>query len=181
MVEMMPDLQQDPNSFRGKSSLFMLICGCIACLLIAVPARHFLLRYASRPTDASPLYQGGNNAPFITSSDPVVEKMVQVAELSENDLVYDFGCGDGRIVIGATLATGCRGIGLDIDPQRVAEARENVRANRLENRVEIHQQDIFTVDVSNADVAMMYLLPWMMNELVPQFDKMKPGARIVSH
>jgi SAM-dependent methyltransferase len=177
----MHESQQEPNSSRVKFIPFRWIGACVACLLIAVAARHFLIQYASRSSDGSTLYQGGNNAPFITSADLVVEKMVEVAELSEDDLVYDLGCGDGRIVISAALATGCRGIGFDIDPQRVAEARESVRANALEDRVEIREQDIFKVDLSNADVALMYLLPWMMNELVPQFDKMKPGSRIVSH
>lgn len=178
---MKQESQQDPKPFQVRFSRLRLVGTCFACLLIAVAVRHSLIYFTSRPIDGSTLYQGGNNAPFITSADLVIEKMVEVAELSENDLVYDLGCGDGRILISAALASGCRGIGFDIDPQRVAEARENVRANGLEDRVEIREQDIFKLDLGNADVALMYLLPWMMNELVPQFDQMKPGARIVSH
>ncbi len=85
------------------------------------------------------------------------------------------------MVITAALKTGCTGVGFDIVPLRVAEARENARLHDVEDRVQIVEQDIFTVDLSKADVAMMYLLPWMMNKLVPQFDQMKPGCRIVSH
>jgi predicted RNA methylase len=111
----------------------------------------------------------------------VVEKMVELARLTPDDVAYDLGCGDGRIVITATLKTGCRGVGFDIDPQRVAEARENVKRHQVEERAQIVEQDLFTVDLSQADAAVMYLLPWMMNKLLPQFEQMKPGCRIVSH
>ena len=107
--------------------------------------------------------------------------MVDMGRPAEGELVYDLGCGDGRIVITAALKTKCTGVGFDIDPERVAEARENATLQNLADRVQIVEQDIFTVDLSKADVAMMYLLPWMMNKLVPQFEQMKPGCRIVSH
>ena len=107
--------------------------------------------------------------------------MVELAGLKADDLVYDLGCGDGRIVITAAGRTGCRGVGFDIDPRRVAEARENARQHAVDQRVEFVEQDIFTVDLSKADVAMMYLLPWMMDRLLPQFQQMKEGCRIVSH
>jgi len=110
-----------------------------------------------------------------------VQKMVELARVGPDDVVYDLGCGDGRIVIATALETGCRGYGFDIDAQRVAEARENLKRHDLQDRVQIVEQDLFTVDLSQADVAMMYLLPWMMNKLVPQFEQMKPGCRIVSH
>jgi len=123
----------------------------------------------------------GRNAPFIKSPDAVTDKMVEMADLRTDDVVYDLGCGDGRLVITAALASGCRGIGFDIDPERVAEARENVRLHGVEHLVEIRQQDIFTLDLSEADVILMYLLPWMNKRLIPQFQQMKPGSRIISH
>jgi SAM-dependent methyltransferase len=123
----------------------------------------------------------GSNAPFITTPDPMVEKMVEVAELTPDDLVYDLGCGDGRIVITAALRSGCRGVGFDIDPVRVAEARENVKQHGVEHLVEIREQDVFTVDMQEADVAMFYLLPWMIKKMIPQFQEMQPGSRLVSH
>lgn len=123
----------------------------------------------------------GLPAPFITSNQPIVEKMVELAELSEDDLVYDLGCGDGRIVITAAFVSGCRGVGFDIAPERVAESQENARHQKVDDRVTFKEQDVFTVDLSEADVAMAYLLPWMLDKLRPQFAKMKPGARIVLH
>jgi SAM-dependent methyltransferase len=123
----------------------------------------------------------GLNAPFITSSDPVVDKMIELAELTADDVAYDLGCGDGRIIIAAALKTGCRGVGFDIDPQRVAEARENAKQHGVEHLVEIREQDVFTVDMREADVALFYLLPWMAKKLIPQFQQMKPGSRLISH
>ena len=107
--------------------------------------------------------------------------MVELADLREEEVVYDLGCGDGRILIAAVKASGGIGVGFDHDPDRVAEARDRAKEQLVEQRVEFIEQDIFTVDLSKADVAMMYLLPWMMNKLVPQFEKMRPGCRIVSH
>jgi SAM-dependent methyltransferase len=123
----------------------------------------------------------GRNAPFITTSDPIIDKMVEMAALTKDDVAYDLGCGDGRIIIAASLKTGCRGVGFDIDPKRVAEARENVKQHGLENLVEIREQDIFTVDMREADAVLYYLLPWMGKKLIPQFQQMKPGSRIISH
>jgi SAM-dependent methyltransferase len=123
----------------------------------------------------------GRNAPFITSPDPVVDRMIEMADLKPGDLALDLGCGDGRIIITAARKTGCRGIGYDIDPQRVAEARENVKLHGVEHLVEIRQQDIFTADLREADVVLMYVLPWMTRKLIPQLRQLQPGARIVSH
>lgn len=123
----------------------------------------------------------GLNAPFITTADAIVDKMVEQAELSKDDVVFDLGCGDGRLVITAALKHGCRGVGIDIDPERVAEAKANAKLHGVDHLVEIREQDVFQVDLSEADAILMYLLPWMTKRLVPQFQKMKPGSRIVSH
>lgn len=123
----------------------------------------------------------GLNAPFITTPDAVTDKMIDVAEIAENDVVYDLGCGDGRLVITAAMKRGCRGVGIDIDPERVAEARANAKLHGVDHLVEIREQDVFTVDLREADVILMYLLPWMTKRLVPQFQEMKPGSRIVAH
>ena len=123
----------------------------------------------------------GLNAPFIKTQDEVTDKMVEVAQLTADDVVYDLGCGDGRLVITAALKHGCRGVGFDIDPLRVAEATENVKLHGVEHLVEIREQDVFTVDLQKADVVLMYLLPWMLKKLVPQLQEMQPGSRIVSH
>ncbi len=123
----------------------------------------------------------GLNAPFITTDDAIVDKMVELAELTADDVVYDLGCGDGRLVITAALRSGCRGVGIDIDPERVAEARANVELHGVADLVEIREQDVFAVDLREADVILMYLLPWMTKKLIPQFQQMPAGSRIVSH
>ena len=123
----------------------------------------------------------GLNAPFITSPDAVVDQMVEMADLKVGDVAYDLGCGDGRIIITAAMKTGCRGIGCDLDPERIAEARRNAKLHGVEHLVEFRQQDIFTVDLSEADAVLMYLLPWMTRKLIPQFRQMQPGSRIISH
>lgn len=153
----------------------------LICLIVGLLGRHLLLTLATRPLDRPSPPRRRLNAPFITSPDPVVAKMVELARLTSDDLVYDLGCGDGRIAIRASLETGCRAVGFDIDPERVAEARENVQQHGVADRVQIIEQDLFTADLSQADAAMMYLLPWMMNKLLPQFEQMRPGCRIVSH
>lgn len=121
------------------------------------------------------------NAPFITSSDAVVDKMVEMAELTSDDVAYDLGCGDGRIIITAALKTGCRGVGFEIDPEIAAKARENVKLHGVEGLVEIKQQDIFTVDLKPANAVLFYLLPQMNKKLIPQLQQMRPGSRVISH
>jgi ribosomal protein L11 methylase PrmA len=107
--------------------------------------------------------------------------MLELAKITKNDLVYDLGCGDGRIVVTAAKKYGCKAIGYDIDPQRVKESQENVRKNGVEQLVKIEQKDIFTLDLSKANVITLYLLPELNVALIPQLEKLKPGSRIVSH
>ena len=111
----------------------------------------------------------------------VVSKMLQMAQIQKDDLIYDLGCGDGRILVLAAQKYGCRGVGYDIDPERVIASRENVKKHHVENLVTIIQADIFQVDISKADVFPIYLLPEMNRKLLPQFDKVKPGSRVVCH
>ncbi|HUY88853.1 MAG TPA: methyltransferase domain-containing protein [Pirellulales bacterium] len=121
------------------------------------------------------------NAPYISTSAEVVDRMLELASLGPDDVVYDLGCGDGRILVTAAKRYGCRSFGYDINPERVAEARENARQNGVEELVEIGQRDILTLDLSKATVVTMYLLPRLNKELIPQLDKLRPGARVVSH
>jgi tRNA A58 N-methylase Trm61 len=107
--------------------------------------------------------------------------MIETAQIEADDLVYDLGCGDGRLVITAAVQKGCRGIGFDIEPERVAEAQANVKLHDVESLVEIRLQDVFKVDLSEADVVLMYLLPQMLRDLKPQFAQCRPGTRLVSH
>jgi ribosomal protein L11 methylase PrmA len=111
----------------------------------------------------------------------VIDKMLQTASIQKSDLVYDLGCGDGRIVVSAAKRYGCRGVGYDISPQRIEESLENVRKNQVGHLVKIEKQDIFTLDLSPVNVIMLYLLPSMNKKLIPQLEKLRPGSRIVSH
>ena len=118
---------------------------------------------------------------FVPTPQEAVDRMLQLAEVKKGDLVYDLGCGDGRIVVTAAKKYGARGIGFDVDPQRIKESTENVRTNGVEKLVQIKQQDIFTLDLSKADVVTLYLLPSLNVKLIPQLKKLKPGARIISY
>ncbi|NIP22303.1 MAG: methyltransferase domain-containing protein [Phycisphaerae bacterium] len=118
---------------------------------------------------------------FVPTPQDVVDKMLELAEVTKDDLIYDLGCGDGRIVVTAAKKYGCRAIGYDIDPNRVKESRANVAKNNVGHLVSIEQKDIFTLDLSTANVITLYLLPKLNVKLIPQLEKLKPGSRIVSH
>jgi ribosomal protein L11 methylase PrmA len=111
----------------------------------------------------------------------VVEKMLELAEVRKGDVVYDLGCGDGRILVAAAKKYGARAFGWDIDLKLVKEARENAVQNHVADSVTIELGDLFQVDLSKADVVTLYLLPELNVRLVPHLEKMKPGSRIVSH
>ena len=118
---------------------------------------------------------------FVPTPQDVVDKMLEVAKVTKDDIVWDLGCGDGRIVVTAAKKFGAKGVGYDVDPQRIKESNENVKKNKVEDLVKIEQEDIFTLDLSKANVITLYLLPSLNVKLIPQLEKMKPGSRIVSH
>ena len=118
---------------------------------------------------------------YVPTPQAVVDKMLELAEVKKGDVVYDLGCGDGRIVVTAAKKFGVKAIGFDIDPQRIKEATENVKKNKVEDLVTIKQADIFTLDLTEASVVTLYLLPNLNVKLMPQLAKLKPGSRIVSH
>lgn len=118
---------------------------------------------------------------YVPTPQAVVDKMLELAEVKTGDVVYDLGCGDGRIVVTAAKKYGVKAIGYDIDPQRVKEARENVQKNGVEHLVRIEEADIFTLDLRGASVVTLYLLPTLNVRLMPQLAQLQPGSRIVSH
>jgi predicted RNA methylase len=118
---------------------------------------------------------------YVPSPPEVVDKMLELADLKKDDVLYDLGCGDGRIVIAAAKKYKCKAVGIEIDPQLVHEARDKVKAEGLEKLVEIQEGDIFKTDLEPASVVTMYLLDHLNAKLVPQLQKLKPGTRIVSH
>jgi ribosomal protein L11 methylase PrmA len=122
------------------------------------------------------------DVPYVPTPTAVVEAMLKVAKVGKNDILYDLGSGDGRIVITAARNFGTRGVGIDIDPERVREANANAKTAGVTNRVRFMQQDIFQTDFREATVVSLYLLPDINLKLRPQlFKQLKPGTRVVSH
>ncbi len=118
---------------------------------------------------------------YVPTPQPAVDRMLEMAKIEKGDLLYDLGCGDGRIVVTAAKRFGIKAVGYDIDPVRIKESRENVRTNGVEHLVTIKQEDIFTLDLREANVVTLYLLPQLNVRLMPQLRQLKPGSRIVSH
>jgi ribosomal protein L11 methylase PrmA len=119
---------------------------------------------------------------YVPTPEEVVDAMLQVAKVTKADVVYDLGTGDGRIPVTAAKKYGARGVGIDIDPQRIKEANENVQKNGVSDKVRIIQADLFEANISEATVVTLYLLPSLNQKLMPKLMKdLKPGTRIVSH
>ena len=119
---------------------------------------------------------------FVPTPQEVVDAMLRVAQVGPNDIVYDLGSGDGRIPITAARTVGARGVGIDIDPQRIREANANARAAGVADKVRFLNQDLFTTDISEATVVTLYLLPSLNLRLLPKLNReLKPGTRVVSH
>jgi precorrin-6B methylase 2 len=122
------------------------------------------------------------DVPYVPTSPQVVNAMLTLAEVTKDDVVYDLGSGDGRIVIAAARDFGARGVGVDSNPVRINESRENAKRENVEDRVEFHEQNLFETDISEADVIAIYLLNSVNLKLRPKFlEELRPGTRIVSH
>lgn len=120
--------------------------------------------------------------PFVATPPDVVDRMLALAQVGARDVVYDLGCGDGRIVIAAARTYGARGVGVDIDPARIDEARDNARLAGVEHLVTFRVEDARTTDVSEATVVTLYLVSALNVQLRPRLTaQLPPGARIVSH
>jgi precorrin-6B methylase 2 len=121
-------------------------------------------------------------APYVPTPPDVVERMLQLARVTTSDVVYDLGCGDGRIPITAAVKYRARGVGIDIDPKRIEESRANAKAAGVEHLVEFRLEDVLKSDVSGATVVTLYLLSSSNAKLQPALKaQLRPGARIVSH
>jgi len=135
---------------------------------------------ASEPSDGDRPKRTPDSV-FVPTPDDIVAKMLEVAGVTKDDVLYDPGCGDGRIVITAAKKYGCRGVGIELSPKLVRDARASAVRNHVERLVRILEEDIYTVDMSEATVVTLYLLPGMNVKLIPQLQQLKPGARIVAH
>ena len=119
---------------------------------------------------------------FVPTPQEVVDAMLKMAKVGPNDVIYDLGSGDGRIPITAAKTYKARGVGIDIDPQRIREATENLKTAGVGDRVRFLNQDLFTTDISEATVVTLYLLPSLNLKVLPKLNKeLKPGTRVVSH
>jgi SAM-dependent methyltransferase len=119
---------------------------------------------------------------YVPTPTEVVDRMLVVAKVRPIDVVYDLGCGDGRMVIAAAKKYGARGVGVDLDPARIREARANAKQAGVEKLVTFQVADMFETDIREATVVMLYLLPELNRRLKPKlFAELAPGARVVSH
>lgn len=122
------------------------------------------------------------DVPYEPSPEEVVEEMIELAGVTDDDVVFDLGCGDGRIVLAAARKTGCRAIGIDLDPRRIKESRENALREGLAGKVSFYEQNLFDSDLSKATVVMLFLYPDVNLKLRPKLlNELKPGTRVVSH
>ncbi|HVE53169.1 MAG TPA: class I SAM-dependent methyltransferase [Ramlibacter sp.] len=122
------------------------------------------------------------DVPYVPTPPEVVNKMLEMGAVTKGDMLYDLGCGDGRIVIAAARQHGARGVGIDIDPERIKEARENARKEGVAGQVQFRVGDLFKSDFSKASVVTLYLLPVINQKLRPQlWRQLKVGTRVVSH
>ena len=122
------------------------------------------------------------DVPYVPTPMPVVDAMLDLAKVTKSDVVYDLGCGDGRIVVRAATRFGCRGVGVDLNPERVKEARANATRANVTELTRFEVGDVFEFDFSGASVVTMYLLPSVNLKLRPRLlNELKPGTRLVSH
>ncbi len=150
----------------------------ITALIILAMTGFALLASAQAQSVSTPAL----DVPYVPTPQPVVDRMLELANVGKNDVIYDLGSGDGRIVITAAKRYGARGVGIDLNPERVAEARANAKAAGVEDKVKFMVGDLYKTDFSKADVVMLYLLSSVNEKLRPQLWKqLKPGTRVVSH
>jgi ubiquinone/menaquinone biosynthesis C-methylase UbiE len=147
----------------------------IISFLLAVTALPAMAQDAARPARELDVW-------YVPTPHEIVDRMLDVANVRTGDVVYDLGCGDGRMVIAAAKKFATRGVGVDLDPARIREARANAKKAGVEHLVTFKVEDMFKTDISEATVVMLYLLPELNRRLKPKlFAELRPGARVVSH
>ena len=153
-----------------------------ALAAVAVVAGVMLSASTGVKAESSPAAQGQSLAPYVPTPQDVVERMLTLAQVGSKDVVVDLGSGDGRLVVTAAKKFGAHGVGIDIDPARIAEGQANATKDGVANLVEFRQQDALEADLSKATVVTLYLLSSSNVKLRPRLlSQLKPGARVVSH
>lgn len=168
-----------PTRLARLSSVWLVASALLAATTMSRAAEAPVNAPSGITKDADGLPQ--NLAPYVPTPQDVVDKMLEMAQVTKDDVVYDIGCGDGRIVITAAKKYGARGVGIDIDGARIAEAKANAEKAGVAGLVEFRQQDALQANVAPATVVMLSLLPSFNLKLRPILTRqLKPGARIVS-
>ena len=166
----MHDLLPEPNDARPVATRRALLAGGLALL-----AGRGAWAQDARPAPRL-------DVPYVPTPQEVVDGMLEMAKVRKGDVLYDLGCGDGRIVITAAKKRGARGVGIDLDPVRIREARQNARAAGVSKQVQFRVGDLFEADFAPASVVTLYLLPQINLKLRPQlWRQLKVGTRVVSH
>ena len=165
----------------GLRTFFAAVALFLLTVLMTPHTRFAAALQGIAPEDQEPTQMRVPDAVYVGTPYDVVSMMLQMADVKKNDLVYDLGCGDARMLVLAAQKYGARGVGYELDPDLVVRSRQNASKNNVQDLVKIIQADIFTLDLSDVDVMPLYLLPEMLARLIPQIEKMKPGARIVCH
>lgn len=151
------------------------------------PGKSYSFRYDEH--NLIHIYEGSHGradvldlAPYVSTPMEVVERMLEMAKVDQDDILFDLGCGDGRIVITAAKKYGARGVGIDIDPQRIEESKRNAKQSGVDNLVKFFEGDALKTDISEATVVALYLLPESNELLRPKFEKeLRSGVFVVSH
>lgn len=160
---------------RLMFSLVLFLAAALLLFGIASPAHAQI----AQPEDTPPPRL---DVPYVPTPKAVVDKMLEVGKVGTNDVVYDLGCGDGRLVITAAKEHGARGVGIDLNPVRIKEAKANAERAGVTEKVEFKQGDLFEADFKDATVVTLYLLPSINKKLRPQlWEQLKVGTRVVSH
>jgi hypothetical protein len=158
-----------------------LLSGCASTSTLESQAPAITASPSAQPPE-SEAPERSPDVPYVPTPEVVVNEMLSLAKVGPEDVLYDLGSGDGRIPITAAQKFGTRGVGIDINPQRVQEANENAKKAGVTDQVKFRQQDLFESDFSEATVVTLYLLPDINLKLRPQlFEQLKPGTRVVSH
>jgi SAM-dependent methyltransferase len=173
---------------RAARSLAQRLAAAVAGTLLpaglltaGLPAAAHGQQPAATRDSAAPQPKRTPDVIYVPTPPEVVRQMLDVARVNKNDVLYDLGSGDGRIVVEAARRYGARGIGIDINPERIREANANAKKAGVTGRVQFLEQDLFETDISKASVVTLYLLPSLNVKLRPTLFKLRPGTRIVSH